>query len=440
MLQSALASMYTPSLGGVRVRPPQPQTRVAPAPANNPRVKPQPPQPPQPVYHQQPQPQDAAAAPNFATSTQDTIFVSIPAYRDPEVITTLEELFKKAKYPQRVIAGVCQQIDELKDHAFDVRATTSNVLRRYMDQNIRILTLPASEAKGPSYARARIEQDLFEDEIFFLGIDSHTAFVPGWDVLVIDELLKCNSARPMLTVYPQDYTRKAATGGAAGAGNKLGGAAPIPTANRTVNTKSPVCFIKFNSFHPQLGLPQTERVNFRKPPRQPQPSLFISAGFVFTLGEVIREAPYEELPYLFLGEEIVMALKYFLTGVDFFSPSKHIVFHLNDRTYRPLFWENFYQSSNGRRTTVPEHVRSERKAIERASQEYVLALLTGNATFRFGGGDNGHNGSVVNPTRTVDQFRAYTGLDVVMKTATREALMGLVPGATREEVVCKTGQ
>jgi len=433
MLQSALASMYTPSLGGGRVRPPQPQTRVAPAPAKNPRVKQQ---QPQPVY-QQPQPQDSAPPAANPASTQDTIFVSIPAYRDPEVITTLEELFKKAKYPQRVIAGVCQQIDELKDHAFDVRTTTSNVLRRYMDQNIRILTLPASEAKGPSYARARIEQDLFEDEIFFLGIDSHTAFVPGWDVLVIDELLKCNSARPMLTVYPQDYTRKAASGGAAGAGNKLGGAAPNPTANRTVNTKSPVCFIKFNSFHPQLGLPQTERVNFRKPPRQPQPSLFISAGFVFTLGEVIREAPYEELPYLFLGEEIVMALKYFLTGVDFFSPSKHIVFHLNDRTYRPLFWENFYQSSNGRRTNVPEHVRSDRKAVERASQEYVLALLTGNISFQFGGGGDSGEYPV---TRTVDQFRAYTGLDVVMKTATREALLGLVPGATREEVVCKTGQ
>jgi len=426
MLQSALASMYTPSLPGA-------PRKAIPVTRNNPRVKQQP--QPQPVYQQPPQITDSVA-PSASLSTQDTIFVSIPAYRDPEVITTLEELFKKAKYPQRVIAGVCQQIDELKDHAFDVRATTSNVLRKYLPQNIRILTLPASEAKGPSYARARIEQDLFEDEIFFLGIDSHTAFVPGWDVLVIDELLKCNSVRPMLTVYPQDYTRKAGAGGAAGAANKLGGAAgAAPNANRTVNTKSPVCFIKFNSFHPQLGLPQTERVNFRKPPRQPQPSLFISAGFVFTLGDIIREAPYEELPYLFLGEEITMGLKYFLIGVDFFSPSKHIVFHLNDRTYRPLFWENFYQSSNGRRTNVPDHVRSERKAIERASQEYVLALLTGNAAFQYGGGV-----PTTTPTRTVEQFRAYTGLDVVMKTATREALMGLVPGATREEVVCKTGQ
>jgi len=411
MLQSALASMYTPTMVG------QPKTTRA-------RVAPPAPAPPPP-------PQASEPVPVNSSSAQDTIFVSIPAYRDPEVITTLEELFKKAKYPQRVIAGVCQQIDELKDRAFDVRTTTSNVLRKYLPQNIRILTLPASEAKGPSYARARIEQDLFEDEIFFMGIDSHTAFVPAWDVLVVDELLKCNSARPMLTVYPQDYTRK---GGSVISSKSavMVNANPgnIAAANRTVNAKAPVCFIKFNSFHPQLGLPQTERVNFRKPPRQPLPSLFISAGFVFTLGEVIREAPYEELPYLFLGEEITMGLKYFLIGVDFFSPSKHIVFHLNDRTYRPLFWENFYQSSNGRRTNVPEQVRLERKALERSSQEYVIQLLTGHATPLLN----------AQPVRSVGDFRAYTGVDIVMKTASREAALGLVPGATREEVVCKTGQ
>lgn len=347
-----------------------------------------------------------------SASTNDTIFVSVPAYRDQEVITTLEELFKKAKFPQRVIAGVCQQIDEVKDRSFDVRFSNSAIIKRYTN-NIRIMTVPCTDAKGPCYARSLIEQQLFDDETFFMGIDSHTAFVLGWDVIAIDELLRCNSEKPMLTVYPADYQRGSTTAGKA-------------NSTRTINPRQPVCFLKFNTFHQDMGLPQTERFNFKRQPKQPLPSLFLSAGFVFTLGEMIREVPYFELPYLFLGEELTMACRYWTHGIDLFNPSKHIVYHLNTRDYRPLFWENFYKVSNGKRTNVPDQVRQERKQIEAQSLELVKQILTGNA-------------EGIGSERPLHAFWAYVGLDLNTRTATKQSTLGLTFNASREEVLCKTG-
>lgn len=354
-------------------------------------------------------PQPLPPLPDNPALASDTIFVSIPAYRDPEIIPTLEDLFRKARYPQRVFVGVLQQIDEEKDQAFDLRHAKSLLLQRHVN-NIRLDTMPYSEAKGPAYARAYIEKNLLEDETFFMGIDSHMAFAQNWDVLAIAELTACPAEKPMLTVYPQDYERK--------------------KGQRAVNPKLPVCFMKFNSYHQNLGLPQTERFNCRRAPKTPLPSLFMSAGFVFTLGEVIKTIPYEPLPYVFLGEEIFMAFRYWTHGVDFFTPSRHLVFHLNDRTYRALFWENFYLTSNGQKTNIPEPLRKERKALEAASVEHLKQVLKGEVP----------DDDLAEPaSRTREEFWSYLGLNLETATASKAAYAGLTPNASREEVVCKTG-
>lgn len=371
--------------------------------------RPQPVQPQKQPQQQQTQQQSVNSA-NATATAHDLIFVSIPAYRDSEVIPTLEDLYRKAKFPHRVIAGVCQQIDEVKDRAFDVRHTNNAIIKRFID-NIRIMTLPSTEAKGPSYARYLIEQELFDDETFYMGIDSHSAFAANWDILAIDELLKCNDEKPLLTVYPQDYVRSTS-------------ASKKATGGRTVNPRLPVPFLKFHTFHPTLNLPITERVTLKRNSRAPLPSLYLSAGFVFTLGEIIRECPYDPLPYAFTGEEILMAAKYWTAGVNLYSPSKNIVYHYNDRTYRPLFWENFYKSSNGKPTHVPEDLRRERKAIEQESLEHIHDLL---------------NREELGSARPMRAFWSFTGLDMSTKTATRNASFGLTPNASREESICKTG-
>ena len=43
------------------------------------------------------------------TQKNNLIFVSIAAYRDPELLPTLRDMFSKAKYPDLLRIGICWQ-------------------------------------------------------------------------------------------------------------------------------------------------------------------------------------------------------------------------------------------------------------------------------------------------------------------------------------------
>ena len=47
-----------------------------------------------------------------------SIFVSIPAYRDPECQYTIIDLFQKAVHPERIFVGVCWQAHGSGETAF----------------------------------------------------------------------------------------------------------------------------------------------------------------------------------------------------------------------------------------------------------------------------------------------------------------------------------
>ena len=40
-----------------------------------------------------------------------TIFLHLPAYREPELIPTIEDALKQAKYPNRLHFGICRQYE-----------------------------------------------------------------------------------------------------------------------------------------------------------------------------------------------------------------------------------------------------------------------------------------------------------------------------------------
>ena len=67
-------------------------------------------------------------------------------------------------------------------------------------------------AKGPCWARHRA-QSFYQGEDYFLQIDSHTQFLPNWDVLFEEALLKIEAeqindnyfAKPIITSYPRSF-------------------------------------------------------------------------------------------------------------------------------------------------------------------------------------------------------------------------------------------
>ena len=45
----------------------------------------------------------------FSSHKKETIFVSIAAYRDPELEKTIADCFEMAEFPNRLVIGVCLQ-------------------------------------------------------------------------------------------------------------------------------------------------------------------------------------------------------------------------------------------------------------------------------------------------------------------------------------------
>ncbi len=341
----------------------------------------------------------------------ETIFVSIASYRDPELVDTVRDIFEQADKPGRVFVGVLQQHAD-EDDEFD--CMRSLVAQKFMS-NIRVITILASEAKGPTWARHVIESELLGDEMFFLQIDSHTAFVKGWDSVCIQQLLACQSEKAILSTFPDDYTT---------AIQKHGG------RKRVFNEKANPVFVKFYSFHKTIGLPQQEKARFRYCPNDPVPSLFWSANFVFTLAHFVKAVPYDpNLPYLFLGEEISMNMRFWTSGYDIYSPSKHIVFHLFDRSNRALFWENFYKLKGV--CKVDDATRLIRKQQETESVERVFEVLRGtiDESDPYGPGKE----------RSVQDFWNHVGLVLDSKKHEKRSALGVLAGAGKTELFAKLG-
>jgi hypothetical protein len=238
----------------------------------------------------------------------DTIFVQIASYRDPELQHTLQDLFKKAKRPENIFVGICHQYDMKGDedkHLFEVPFPKQDQLR--------IDEVDYRDAQGCCWARNRI-QKLWREEKWTLMIDSHMRFEEGWDetaVLLCKELVDQNY-RPALTTYACPYALDEKT-------DKY-------TAKHTANMS-----VKFDALNTVIvsGGQYLELSSSI-------PTPFFSAHFCFADSEIIKNVQYDKLIY-FIGEEISMAARLWTLGYDLFVPHKTLVYHLyrlNDPNFK----------------------------------------------------------------------------------------------------------
>ena len=116
-----------------------------------------------------------------------TIFISIASYRDPELNATLADLFGKAQYPGMLRVTVLLQEDE----AFLERGEGGGAWypQELLSRGGEINILPRNykEAKGAGEARATI-QKRYNNETFYMQLDSHHRFARNWDTTVISKL------------------------------------------------------------------------------------------------------------------------------------------------------------------------------------------------------------------------------------------------------------
>lgn len=243
-----------------------------------------------------------------------SIFVSIASYRDDVCTQTIQSLYENADKPENVFVGICQQNKE-EDADCILNTEFEN------NPNIRIMRLPHSEAKGPTYARY-LCSTLWKGEDYFFQVDSHSTFVESWDTKCIDMIKDIKeqglSHKPILSHYPledKDYKDR--------------------KRNRTQVPR--ICKSYFND-RGIINLHAAEIIDtkddFYKVP-------YVSGGMLFGPSSMLVEVPYDpNLPYLFTGEEILHSIRLYTAGYDIFTPKENIIFHEYVRDDKPKFWND----------------------------------------------------------------------------------------------------
>jgi len=290
---------------------------------------------PQPVFDKLVMPLGSASA------TNDSIFVSIACFRDRDVFNTIKDLFSKAREPSRVFIGVCWQGDEFPVealHAFDLHN---------LQKQVKLCLLPTQAATGPLSARNVILNSLYSGERYILQIDAHSRFAKDWDSRLIADLLLCPYPKAILTGYP--------------AGFRVDASGESAIDPQYLNAPSPVlCADRFDE-NGMLRIVGRQRGVVAD---APVPCLFWAAGFSFSRARAFFEGPRPEVPYLFFGEETLMAYYFYSHGWQCFAPSgTNVIFHLwQSRSARPetalvVSGENKLQAMKEYRRLLDEHRR-----------------------------------------------------------------------------------
>jgi hypothetical protein len=238
----------------------------------------------------------------------NTIFVQIASYRDPELLPTIRDCIKQAKYPELLSFGICWQ------HA---EQDTWDDLSEYIhDERFRIFDVDWTKSKGLGWAR-QITQTLYKDEKFTLQLDSHHRFIYNWDTELLEMMKQTGSNKPILTTYGMPYTP----------GKPLIKAEPYIMVGT-----------KFSSYGTILFYPHV--LQDAALLTKPIPARFVSGHFFFTIGQHCIEYKYDPDIY-FAGDEISLSIRSFTLGYDIFHPHKSIVWHEYTREGRKKHWDDF---------------------------------------------------------------------------------------------------
>lgn len=219
-----------------------------------------------------------------------TIFVSIAAFREPLLEFTLDQLFRNAYAPRRIAVGL---VDQSNDD------TLGWLGEKPYAGRIRLVKVDPVDSEGVSWARARA-QTLYGNEDYFLQIDSHTAFKPGWDKLMIDlhRSLSSHFSKPVITAYPPGFKLEA---------NNM----VVPDAFPEGQVFKIVPDYTLSTL-----LPDSATLRFKTdliPDLEAVEGFHIAGGFLFTCAPFIHEVPYDASMY-FHGEEQNLSLRAWTRG------------------------------------------------------------------------------------------------------------------------------
>lgn len=263
----------------------------------------------------------------------ETIFVSIASYCDSRLIDTLNSLYNEATDINRVFVGV---------HLQDTQEAYDLLLSKNYP-NLKIKFTLKEQSQGVVWARNKIREELYNNEDYFLQIDSHSRFKKHWDSILINQYNSIEESKVIITTYPNhfdmpDYEKK--------------------YLNLPHNT--PLRIKKFGNEYDSLdnrcvaeNLPSLEDYEVKE-------TRWAAAGFLFVKKEWVNEVQMPD-GMRFHGEEDFLTFKSYLKGWNLRVPSEATI------------WHNYeYRLSD---TEEPYREHNNSYLIEDNSVEYVNEML-----------------------------------------------------------------
>jgi len=299
---------------------------------------------------------------------KDTIFVSIASYRDSVCNNTVKSMLEAADNKNRVFVGICQQN---KDEDEDC------LLSFEESPNLKIIRIKHTEAKGPTYARY-LCSTLWDGEEYYFQIDSHTKFVKSWDTKLINMIKKIKemglSKKPVISHYPKEIT-------------------DYESRDKSQYSVPRMCKSFFNK-RDMISFLGAETMDTKKEFYQ---TPYVAGGMVFSESYFLNELPYDpELPYLFVGEEILHSIRYYTNGWDIFTPDENIIFHEYTRKDKPKIW-----------TDNPTY--SDMDAFEKV--KYYIGLVSDDSKIKDNLKKNLHKYGL-GSERSLDDYYNFAGIDI----------------------------
>jgi UDP-N-acetylglucosamine (GlcNAc):hydroxyproline polypeptide GlcNAc-transferase len=290
------------------------------------------------------------------------VFISIAAYRDPQLIPTVEDCLSKALHPEHLRFGICWQ------HA------PGELTPYEHDDRFSVIDVAWQASQGACWARAQAMK-LWRGEQWFLQVDSHCRFVSGWDEKLFRTMKETGSPKPILSTYATPFTPGE---------NEILEGAPLLMA--------------FQGFTPE-GIPHMRPLTIPnwQSLHRPFRARFLSAGFLFAPGTFVSEVPYDPELY-FLGEEAAMTVRAFTHGYDLFHPSETIVWHDYVRKDSVKHWDDHTEANKAPVTWGERDLQSKNK---------IKKLLAGEPLAAFGLGS----------ARSIQDFEEYAGLSFQLRRA-----------------------
>lgn len=300
----------------------------------------------------------------FPVRDDDSIFLSLAAFREHLLADTLKYAFKQAKHPERLFIGAVVQncfgrvvngtnvidtsgkpcktgaqvigknekgkdMTKVSDAPPDMNGIevfcSDTEFKKFCDNSqIRVLYIHETESLGPAMARYYASK-FWGGETYYIQCDSHLQFATNWDEKYIKEIkATLNYPKSILSSYPPGFQEGHTDG----------------TVKETNGGRLCRCETKLEDPNPILRINNGGQ-NYRGTEPRPTQIPFMAAGFFFTHATFLKDVPFDPyLPWCFMGEEIALSMRAWTSGWNMYAPRKNYITHQYrpGRMGLPKFW------------------------------------------------------------------------------------------------------